>query len=152
MAPAVAALVSLSILLAACGNDGLTLARQACSYVTTSLRQYDEAQHTQDPQRAAALRTKSIVGLETALPLAAKANSADGQWNPLMTTLQEVGRNSESNLVTALKAQCAQAAKSNEQAPAINNVPGRPSPSTLPGQPTPSTLPGRPSPSTLPGQ
>ena len=51
-----------------------------------------------------------------------------------MTTLQEIGRNSEAHLVTALHLQCAQAAKSNEQPPIINHVPGQSTPSTLPGQ------------------
>ncbi|HVX20278.1 MAG TPA: hypothetical protein VHB02_02910 [Acidimicrobiales bacterium] len=133
-APALVALASLSLVLSSCGNDGLRLARQACGYVTTSIRLYSAAEHDPDPAKAAALRTRATVALEKALPLAAQANSADGQWNPLMTTLQEVGRNSEANLVTALKRQCAQAARANEQPPAVNNIPGQPSPSTLPGQ------------------
>lgn len=134
LAPALLALAGFGVLLGGCGNDGLTLARQACTYVDTSLRLYAEAQHDTDPTRAASQRVRAIEALETALPLAAQANSADGQWNPLMTTLQEVGRNSEANLVTALRMQCTQAAKANEQAPAVNHIPGQPSPSTLPGQ------------------
>ncbi len=129
----------MALALSACSNSGLTLARQACGYVKTSIHLYTAAEHDQDPARAAAQRTRAIEALETALPLAAQADAADGQWNPLMTTLQEIGRNSEANLVAALKMQCAQAAKTNEQAPAYSNVPGN----TVPGQPTPSTLPGQ---------
>lgn len=134
LAPALVVLASLGLLLSSCGNDGLTLARQACGYVTTSIRLYTDAEHEPNPAKAAALRTRATVALETALPLAAQANSADGQWNPLMTTLQEVGRNSEANLITALRRQCAQAAMTNEQPPAPNHIPGQPTPSTLPGQ------------------
>jgi hypothetical protein len=55
-----------------------------------------------------------------------------------MTTLQEIGRNSEGHLVQALRAQCALADSNDEQAPVIT--------STVPGQPaapTPSTLPNQ---------
>jgi hypothetical protein len=132
--PALLATAALAVLLAGCGNDGLGLARQACTYVDASVKLYTTAQHETDPARASTERARALRELEIALPLAARANSADGQWNPLMTTLQEIGRNSEAHLVTALRMQCAQAAKSNEQAPIMNHVPGQPTPSTLPGQ------------------
>jgi hypothetical protein len=126
----------LAIILSACGDAGLTLAREACVHVKSSLRLY--AASETDTSAAAADRTRAIEQLEVALPLAAQATSADPQWNPLMTTLQEIGRSSEANLVAALRAQCAQADTPNEQAPAV--------PSTLPGERAPT------SPSTLPGQ
>lgn len=126
----------LAVTLSACGDAGLTLAREACVHVKTSLRLYAASQT--ETSAAAGDRIRAIEQLEVALPLAAQATSDDPQWNPLMTTLQEIGRNSEANLVAALRAQCAQADTPNEQAPAV--------PSTLPGERAPS------SPSTLPGQ
>lgn len=132
-----------AVVLGACGNDGLSLARQACVHVDASIRLYNKAQHASSPAKAAGQEHRATQDLEAALPLAAQANSADPQWNPLMTTLQEVGRNSEGNLLTALRAQCSQAAQPNEQAPAVT-----PQPSGLTG--TPATTP--PTPSTLPGQ
>jgi hypothetical protein len=45
--------------------------------------------------------------LEAALPYAARANSSNPQWNPLMTTLEQAGTITESNLIPALRAQCA---------------------------------------------
>jgi hypothetical protein len=134
-APALVAVAVLSGLLSGCGNNGLTLAREACTHVHASLQLYAEAQHQSVVARASADRTRAIEELETALPLAAQATSADPQWNPLMITLQEIGRNSEAHLVEALRLQCDQAAQSNEQAPAVApRVPGEPTPSTLPGQ------------------
>lgn len=128
----------LAVALSACGDAGLTLAREACVHVKASLRLYAEAQGDPDHGTAAAEQLRAIEQLEVALPLAARATSDDPQWNPLMTTLQEIGRNREANLVAALRAQCAQADTPDEQAPMV--------PSTVPGEPAP------PSRSTLPGQ
>jgi hypothetical protein len=102
--------------------------------VNASIRLYASAEHDTEPGRAASERARAVEQLEAALPLAAQANSADPQWNPLMTTLQEIGRNSEAHLVPALRAQCALADSSDEQAPILNHTPGQPTPSTLPGQ------------------
>lgn len=139
---ALVALAGLAIGLGACGNDGLALARQACVKVNNSIELYHRSLHTTDPSRAARQQRRAIEELQLALPLAAQANSADPQWNPLMTTLQEVGLNSEAHLISALRAQCAQAARPNEQAPVVPPPPGATgtpaggggSPSTLPGQ------------------
>lgn len=130
--------VVLAVTLSACSGAGLSLARQACVHVKTSIRLYTASQHAPDGRTAAAERTRAVQELEVALPLAAQATSSDPQWNPLMTTLQEIGRNSEANLVPALRAQCAQADTPNEQAPVV--------PSTIPGEPR------APRTSTLPGQ
>lgn len=119
---AVAALV-LGCALSGCSNSGQSLARQACAHVKASLRYYDDAQHAPDAHRAASDRTRAIEELEAALPLAAQANSADPQWNPLMTTLQEIGRNAEKNLVPALRAQCAAADGNDEGTPTATTVP-----------------------------
>ncbi len=129
---------ALGLAASACGGGGLTLARQACVHVNDSLRLYDRSVRTSDAAEAARDRTRAIEQLEAALPLAARATSADPQWNPLMTTLEEIGRNSEANLVRALRSQCALAETSGEQAPLI--APSTPSGS---GRPTPSTLPGQ---------
>lgn len=115
--------MALGLLLAACSNDGLTLARQACTYVDRSIRLYSLALKEQNAVTADAERRQAMIELETAIPLAAQANSADPQWNPLMTTLQESRRNELSNLIPALRAQCHQASLPNEQAPVPNNVP-----------------------------
>jgi hypothetical protein len=138
VASVVVAGVALSLVLSACSGSGDTLAREACVHVKESISLYTAAEHSSDAARAASERTRAVEQLETALPLAAQANSADPQWNPLMTTLQEIGRNSEAHLIDALRAQCALADTNNEQAPVIT--------STVPGEQTAST------PSTLPGQ
>jgi hypothetical protein len=137
-ATAVLAVALLPLVLTACGGAGQALAREACVHVKTSIRLYTAAERAPEGKRAASERTGALEQLEAALPLAARATSADPQWNPLMTTLQEIGRNSEAHLVSALRAQCALADSNNEQAPVIT--------STIPGQPT------SPTPSTLPGQ
>lgn len=49
---------------------------------------------------------KATVDLQEAEPIAASATSADGQWNALMTTLNEVGQVGEGHLIAALQAQC----------------------------------------------
>jgi hypothetical protein len=131
-------MVALGLAVSGCGGGGLTLARQACVHVNASLNLYARSLRTSHAAQAARDRTKAIEQLEAALPLAARATSTDPQWNPLMTTLEEIGRNSEANLVRALRSQCAQADSSGEQAPSIN--PSAPSGS---GGPTPSTLPGQ---------
>jgi len=106
--------------------------------VNRSIRLYSESEHQPNLARAFAERASAVEQLEAAEPLAAMATSDDPQWNPLMTTLQEIGRNSEANLVAALQAQCATAGGSGEANPATpSSVPGKPA------APTPSTLPGQ---------
>lgn len=131
----VAGLVVSAVLLAGCGAEaGVAQARQACGYVTTSIRLYDRAEHDPGPQ-SGVLLARATADLETAVPLAAAANIANPIFNPLVTTLQEAGRVEEGYLLTALRAQCAMAESPNPQAPVINDTtPGQSSPSTLPGQ------------------
>lgn len=132
---ALAALAALPLILGACGGSGLTLAREACVHVNASIRLFDEARHAPDAGLVTLDKVRAIKQLEAALPLAAQATSADPQWNPLQTTLQEIGRNTESNLIPALRSQCALADTNGEQAPTIAPAtPGAPTPSTLPGQ------------------
>lgn len=160
-AAVVVVLAAVAFLLAACdGGGGLGLARQACRYVERSIAIYRQAEHDPDQAKAEGQFEQAAADLNAAEPLAAQANSADPQWNPLMTTLQESRRNSETNLIPALEQQCHQASLPNEQPAPYNSVPsgqgsasttapasqgGRSGPTT--SAPTPSTLPGQ----TLPG-
>ncbi len=98
-----------SLLLAGCSNAGESLAQQACVHISKSIRLYTQAEHAPAAARAQAKANEAVGQLEKALPLAAQANSADPVFNPLMTTLQEIGRTSEANLIPALRAQCAAA-------------------------------------------
>jgi len=138
MASAVVAAGALAVVLSGCGGSGQALAQEACAHVNRSIRLYSEAEHQSDPAKASAERASAVEQLEEAEPLAAMATSDDPKWNPLMTTLQEIGSNSEANLVAALQAQCATAGGGDEAKPAT--------PASPPGQPaapTPSTLPGQ---------
>jgi hypothetical protein len=52
------------------------------------------------------LKQEAAEQLRDALPLAAQANSDDGSWNSLMTTISESSDVDEGHLLPALKAQC----------------------------------------------
>lgn len=115
--------------MSACSNGGTSLAQEACVHVGRSIRLFTRAEH--DTSQAAAARNakKAIVQLEQAEQLAAQANSANPAYNPLMTTLQEIGRTSEANLIPALQAQCDAANNPTAQGP----VPSGPAPATTRG-------------------
>lgn len=104
---AVALAGALAVALSGCTNGATALAKQACVHVDASIRLYTQAEHETDVATARRKADEAIGQLEDALPIAARANSADAAFNPLMTTLQEIGRTSESNLIPALRAQCA---------------------------------------------
>lgn len=90
--------------LAGCSNGSQALAAAACSHVKRSLTLYnDSLRGGPDAQR---LYRRAVSQLDIAEPIAAQATSQDPQWNPLMTTLQAISKSPESNLVTALRAQC----------------------------------------------
>ena len=99
----------MGVALSACSNDGTSLAQQACVHVDKSIKLYTQAEHSSNAARAEQEANEAVEQLEAAEPLAAAANSANPAFNPLMTTLQEIGRTSEANLVQALEAQCAAA-------------------------------------------
>jgi hypothetical protein len=103
--------VALTCGLSACSSQsGSDLARQACVHVNRSLHDYALAGRPgTSTALAAQLRNRADGELHIALPLAAQANSADGSWNSLMTTIAEVGTVDEAHLVPALRAQCVQA-------------------------------------------
>jgi hypothetical protein len=105
----VAGAVALSVLgLSACGNQGgQALAQQACVHVHRSLQEYLRSLRADTPPATAAqLQKQADQELRAALPLAAQANSADGSWNSLMTTISESGVIDEGHLVPALRASC----------------------------------------------
>jgi hypothetical protein len=105
---AVAVTVVLGAGLTGCANGAaLGLVRQACHHVNLSLALYRASEHTSDPARAAADRTRAEEELQTASPLAAEAAGQAPQWQALMGTLAENSRLPESELVDALQQQCA---------------------------------------------
>lgn len=102
-------LVVVPICLAACSSaqDGQALARQACIHVHRSVTDWANSLHAGTPAaRVADLQQRADQELRLALPLAAAANSDDGSWNSLMTTISEISTVDEGHLVPALKAQC----------------------------------------------
>ncbi len=95
--------------LAACSSvqDGQALAQQACTHVNSSVVDWVASQRAGTPAATvAALQQRAEQQLRLALPLAAAANSDDGTWNSLMTTISEIGTVDEGHLVPALHAQC----------------------------------------------
>ena len=103
-----AVVVGTGLGLSACGtDDGQSLAKQACVHVRRSVDDYLLATRTNTPPAtAAALQGEADQELRAALPLAAAANSDDGSWNSLMTTISEGATVDEGHLVPALRAQC----------------------------------------------
>ena len=93
--------------LSSCSTGSATLAHQACTQVEASLRLYGASQRVSDPSAAAHDRAVALADLRAALRPAALAASSDGQWQALAATLSETNRVPESDLVTALGAQCA---------------------------------------------
>jgi hypothetical protein len=75
--------------LSACSTqNGQDLAQQACVHVQRSVSDYLRAVSPGTAAtQAAQLQKKADQELRTALPLAAAANSDDGTWNALMTTI-----------------------------------------------------------------
>lgn len=135
-AAGIVAVAALAITISACNaNGGLSLAQQACGHVARSLQLFSQSQHAPNLHLVSTEQDKAAEQLEQALPLAAQANSDGGEWNPLMTTLSELTRVNEAQLVPALRAECS-----------LTNSKGYiPTPGSSP-QNTPAT------PSTLPGQ
>jgi hypothetical protein len=106
---AVALSGGVGVALAGCSNSGTALAKQACVHVDASIRLYTQAEREANASTARKKAYEAVGQLEDAEPIAARANSANPAFNPLMTTLQEIGRTSEANLIPALRAQCAAA-------------------------------------------
>jgi hypothetical protein len=102
-------IVAGGVALSACGGDGggQTLAQEACVHVHRSVAYYERAIAPATPAASVAgLQERAAQELRLALPLAAQANSDDGSWNSLMTTISESADVDEAHLLPALKAQC----------------------------------------------
>lgn len=106
---AAAGLAAGGLLAAGCSQGGLGLAQQACVHVHRSIALYARSQRDPNSAPAARDRRLALAQLQVAEPLAAAANSEDGSWNGLMTTLTESARVPESELVVALRSQCSEA-------------------------------------------
>lgn len=102
-------LLVVPVCLAACSSaqDGQALAQQACVHVDRSVKDWVDSLRAGTPSATMAkLQQRAGQELRMALPIAAAANSDDGTWNSLMTTISEIDTVDEGHLVPALKAQC----------------------------------------------
>jgi hypothetical protein len=96
-----------SIAIAGCGTQpGDALARQACTYVSSSISLYESGLATKDPKKKAALLDEASNRLQMALQPASLATTDNSSWQALMTTISESSRVPESVLVSSLEAQC----------------------------------------------
>jgi hypothetical protein len=97
-----------ALVLSGCGGGGgQAFAQQACVHVKKSLQDYSLSTVAGTPASTVAdLRVRADAELRQALPLAARANSDDGSWNGLMTTISESATVDMPHLEPALKAQC----------------------------------------------
>jgi hypothetical protein len=117
-----------ALVLTACSTQsGQDLAQQACVHVHRSVTDYLRATSAGTPPATAAqLQKEADQELRAALPLAAAANSDDGSWNSLMTTISEGATVDEGHLVPSLRAQCVVADSNpnvNPQSPTGNTTP-----------------------------
>ena len=118
-----------AITLSGCSNaHALSLVRQACTHVERSLVLYQQSGRATSPSAQQADAAAALKQLQLALPLAASAAGENAQWQAFMTTLAESSRVPESDLVIALRQQCADVS-SGGQGPATP-------PTTLPPPPT----------------
>jgi hypothetical protein len=123
--------------LSACSTQGgQDLAQQACVHVRLSVSDYLQAVRPGTaPAAAVQLQKWADQQLRDALPLAAAANSDDGSWNALMTTISEGATVDEGHLVPSLRAQCVVANANqniNPQSPGGNGGNGGSTSSTTP--------------------
>ena len=121
-------MVGAAAALSACSTQsGQDLAQQACVHVHRSLADYERSTSAgTTPSDAAQLLREADQQLRLALPLAAAANSDDGSWNSLMTTISEGATVDEGHLVPSLRAQCVVADANpnvNPQSPSGNSTP-----------------------------
>ncbi|HSN03311.1 MAG TPA: hypothetical protein VLS91_07495, partial [Acidimicrobiales bacterium] len=106
---ALAALAGAGLALSACGTGGAVAhARAACVKVDAALVLYAKSERPGiDAATKDSLAARAMASLLAATPEAAAATSADGSWNPLMTTIGEAQRVPIGNLVPALTRLCA---------------------------------------------
>lgn len=100
--------VGAAVALSACSTQGgQNLAEEACVHVHISVADYLRAVNPKTSAGTSAqLEKEADEQLRDALPLAAAANSDDGSWNSLMTTISESATVDEGHLIPALRAQC----------------------------------------------
>jgi hypothetical protein len=104
---AAGAIAATSIAAAGCSSqDALTLARQSCAYVNSSIALYESSLTAKTPKERSALLDEAYNRLSLALQPAALASTDDGKWQGLMATISESSRVPESVLVSALQEQC----------------------------------------------
>ncbi|MGD0747360.1 MAG: hypothetical protein ABSB68_06080 [Acidimicrobiales bacterium] len=114
--------------LSACSSQGgQGLAQQACVHVNRSVDDYLRSVRAGTAATTVAqLQKEADQQLRAALPLAAQANSDDGSWNSLMTTISEGATVDEGHLVPSLRAQCVVADSNqnvNPQTPGSGTIP-----------------------------
>ena len=106
---ALAALAGAGLALSACGTGAaVSHARAACVKVDAALVLYAKSERPGLSATARnSLAARAMATLLAATPEAAAATSADGSWNPLMTTIGEAQRVPIGDLVPALTRLCA---------------------------------------------
>jgi hypothetical protein len=104
----VASLLASALILSSCGTGGAVAdARKSCRDVTLALATQRRSQAPGlSAKKRDALENRALAQLLRATPEAAAATSADGSWNPLMTTINEAERVPMQNLVPALTRLC----------------------------------------------
>jgi hypothetical protein len=94
------------LLVAGCGTGaGVSEARKACGFVTQALNIAKQAQSATGATQVR-LENNAMATLIRATPFAARATSADGQWNALQTTIGEAQRVPIVDLAPSLKRIC----------------------------------------------
>jgi hypothetical protein len=101
-----AGLLVSATMLTGCGfGAGVTDARQACGYVNHALKLEKLALGATGAAKVR-LESNAMATLIRATPFAARATSADGQWNALQTTIGEAQRVPISDLAPSLRRIC----------------------------------------------
>ncbi len=114
-----------AVALSACSGaaDGQSLARQACVHVHRSVNDYLLATKAgTSPSAVAHLQDEADQELRAALPLAAAANSDDGSWNSLMTTISEGAIVDEAHLIPSLTGAVCRCRRQHERQPGSAGV------------------------------
>lgn len=104
----VASLVLGGLTLSACGRDGLGEARQACTIARAGIHSYEASiKPGVSAADQAALLQQTRSSFVRAMSHAARANSANGRWNALMTSFQTSRRVPVTYVIPTIKRQCA---------------------------------------------
>jgi len=104
----VVAILAASVALSSCGVGGaVSQARVSCGFVERALKLQAQSEVPGlTAARTNSLQADAMSELLKATPSAAAATSADGSWNPLMTTINEAERVPLTQLVPALTRLC----------------------------------------------